>query len=119
VITETAFIGCDNLPQEMAVRLDKGWTFVGEIKTNSLYHNCVCVKCSRRPISYRARVERLEFRMEVVSLRSYLFLTDDMIEVKVVFRCLRDVRFGLLGAKWTAIPSSQVWYFVGLIAHGN
>lgn len=85
MITETAFIGCDNLPQEMAVRLDKGWTFVGEIKTNSLYHNCVCVKCSRRPISYRARVERLEFRAEVVSLRSYLFVNDDMIEVKVYF----------------------------------
>lgn len=86
MITDASFVGCANLPPEMASRLDQPWTFAGEVKTNARFHRCVCGKCSRKHISYKPNLnDYLAFMSEVVELRSYLFITDDMIRVRVYF----------------------------------
>lgn len=86
MISETAILGCDNLPESMRGQFDKPWNFVGEVKTNRMDLMCHCKKCNMADVNYfkpqqRATPQRLVF----VRMAGHLFVTDDMIEVMVYF----------------------------------
>lgn len=82
MVTESTFVGCSNMPPEMAAKLDKPWHFAGEINpkhTGTLA--VICKKCSSDSWHYCATTVRCE---------SYKFVTDDMIVVRVYFGVCAD-----------------------------
>jgi len=86
MISETAFIGCRNLPEGMACRFDVPWVFVGEIKTDKRLVATCCQKCNQSELVLVGNPCRAKYKpLVVVSLRGYRFITDDMIEVMVYF----------------------------------
>ena len=84
MIGETAFMDCDNLPEEMADSFDKPWNFVGEVKTNLTYLKVHCAKCNPpRKIAPSKLPE--PHMVHIVVLLEYPFVTGDMLEVRVYF----------------------------------
>lgn len=88
MITETAFVGAENLPQEMARSLDKPWTFVGEVRSNRSVVECLC-ECQRRPCltpsHSRHTAMVLPAKMRITDLFGHDFITDDLLIVRVYF----------------------------------
>jgi hypothetical protein len=87
MITETAFIGADNLPQEMADALDLPWNFVGDIGPKFMPSGDVGPYNVMIPCHHGLDPTELvsSARIYAVQLRGYLFITDDLIEVRVYF----------------------------------
>jgi len=86
MITETAFMDCENLPAEMASRFDVAWNFVGEVKTNLPHVRVLCHKCAPQvSVWIDACNGSLEDEYMQVELRGHLFITEDMLEVVVYF----------------------------------
>jgi hypothetical protein len=86
MITETVFIGCENVPEEMAGAFDRPWHFLGEVKADHWTMLCYCGKCNAPDLSYTKDFEfvRNEAFMTVI-LNAHLFITGDMLEVVVFF----------------------------------
>lgn len=89
MITETTFIGCDNLPPEMAAAFDVPWTFIGEIMDDRLWMAVQCLKCSQPQTFTDIMLHKGRFHdITTVCLRSHWFITGDRLEVLVFFgRC--------------------------------
>ena len=82
MISETTLVGCENLPTEMAARLDEPWVFVGEVKGDRSHQCATCNKC--KPTFATFAIAH-PFAFEIVEMKGYLFITDDMIECMVYF----------------------------------
>ena len=88
MISETALMDCENVPPEMSARFDQPWHFLGEVKGSPYHLHAMCGKCltlerdssmwySELPIHYKPPI--------IVNMKSHLFITDDMLEVRVYF----------------------------------
>jgi hypothetical protein len=65
---------------------DQPWNFIGEIKLdnkNVPNIECICNKCSKPTFDFKLRENDLMFIH--VHLESYIFITDEMLEVIVYF----------------------------------
>ncbi len=94
MITESTFVHAENLPEEMRIRLDQPWHFVGEIPPRDAerygYQRVVCTKCQEKErlkllIDFKNQHYPDSYTFSSVDLKRYLFVTDDMIEVLVFF----------------------------------
>ena len=91
MITETAFVDCENTPAAMVGRFDDPWNFIGEVKTNHSSLRCYCEKCNRGDFQYSPKEAPFEYNpIPIVDMPGYLFVTTDMIEVMVYFGVCRD-----------------------------
>lgn len=95
MISETAFLDCENLPAEMVGRFDQPWHFVGEVRRGgpSLYAGCVQCHSRRNPLQLRFYPDGIASvckPVPIVSMKGYPFITDDMIEVVVYFGVCDD-----------------------------
>lgn len=85
MISETAFMNCENCPEVMRGQFDKPWHYLGDVKHGHNYLNVVC-KCQQKLPALAFIEEPVEFReMSIMSLRSFKFITDDMLIVIVYF----------------------------------
>lgn len=84
MISETAIMDVENLPDEIAVWFDRPWNFVGEVKRKSCpsFVDVACRRCSGSLVSFDLSTAITTTK---VALKGYLFITDDMIEVTVYF----------------------------------
>ena len=89
MISETAFLNCENLPAEMSSAIDLPWNFLGEITDGRDFLRCVCLKCSPMPLPTAiVPLQFRDYRTQTVDLRGHWFITGDMLEVLVFFgRC--------------------------------
>lgn len=90
MITETAFVGCSGLPKIIARSLDKPWHYIGVVplRENEYGLNCLCRKCSVRPVADFDLVGTGPTQsdvFEIVFLHHFKFITGDMILVHVFF----------------------------------
>lgn len=86
MITETAFLDCENLPEAMAACFDRPWNFLGEVRGFAPYAMFYCKRCNRRPVSVlRTAIVDCDEMITQVYLVGHKFITDDMIEVLVYF----------------------------------
>jgi len=87
MITEAAFVGSENLPEEMSAVMDRPWNFVGVIQDHPPAVHCHCDKCNQRmPVRVCGGSEWAPSRtIRTICLRMYRFITDDMIEVYIYF----------------------------------
>lgn len=84
MISESAFIGCENCPEVMKGQFDKPWHYLGDVKPGQHFLNVVC-KCQQAPLNFLAEVHEVPEPMEIMSLRPFTFVTDDMLIVIVYF----------------------------------
>ena len=85
MISETALLDCEDVPACMSERFDQPWHFVGEVEPKHYSLNAVCMRCADRPIRLKEQIRVEEIIYQIVPMQSYLFITDDMIEVTIYF----------------------------------
>lgn len=88
MISETTFLDCENISIEMSSRFDQPWTFVGEVKKEVNYLKARCEKCNRyhNPVEINFNsITAINDVITTVMLKSYLFITDDKLEVIIFF----------------------------------
>ena len=95
IIKETTFLDCDNLPAEMTNAFDRPWNYVGDIRPQQNgWVKAMCQECRREDpnclIKISATESVLPEVLQVVTLKDYLFITDDRIEVRVYFGTCED-----------------------------
>lgn len=83
MISETAFINCENIPADMRGQFDKPWYFVGEAHAKAPYVQCLCKKCNK-PACYWKIDDPIKM-MQIVYMPAHQFITDDMLLVIVFF----------------------------------
>lgn len=77
MISETAFINCENIPADMRGQFDKPWHFVGEVTEDTPALICDCHKCTWNLRTY--------LKKHRVYMPAHQFITDDMLLVIVFF----------------------------------
>lgn len=84
--SDSCFVGCADLPEEMLSRLDEPWVFIGEIKQRDVFRSVkwYCRRCASEDSSVRYRGVRNR-DLVIVECRPYEFVTDDRIWVVVYF----------------------------------
>ena len=76
MITKEEFARAENLPSELASRLDQPWYYLGEIDPGRL-RTC-------HPVAV-CRLHRGKMQPEVVLLKQHEFVTDDLLKCIVCF----------------------------------
>ena len=86
MLSESAFLHCHNCPEIMRGQFDKPWHYLGDVKPGQHYLNVIC-KCQQKlPALAFIKETPVEFKpMPMMSLRSFKFVTDDMLIINVFF----------------------------------
>ena len=87
MITETVLMDIEDLPPEMASRLDRPWEFLGEVSDNIwMARQCACLRCIPDVdlITNHDSVPSQTF-MTVIILSYYPVVTADMLHIGVYF----------------------------------
>jgi len=85
MIRESHFVGCRDLPDDMAECLDKPWNFVGVVKYSCRVFSYQCTKCFVQPCFFYTPESIGQPLNDIVTLDCRRFVTDDKIEVMVYF----------------------------------
>jgi hypothetical protein len=89
MIKDSTFVGCENLPADMAKCLDLPWNDLGEVSASIVrraYLEKACSKCSAKPcVAYTDEPIVQPPSFAIVHMPGRMFVTDDMIEVVVFF----------------------------------
>ncbi len=88
MISETAFLDCEDTPPEMVEQFDRPWHFLGEVKGElPSVMKAYCGRCHvihfEPPQATSQPCRPSSF--QVVDLPGHQFITDDMIQVVVYF----------------------------------